>query len=73
MPKSCHHLRKCQKGVKLGIRNPIGQRSQVSDQKSDISVPPRREKAANDPAAAGVPDPLGSEVFVIQKLMLRPR
>jgi len=28
-------------------------------------------KASNDPAAAGVPDPVGSEVFVLQKLFVR--
>jgi hypothetical protein len=31
-----------------------------------------REKAVNDPAAAGVPDSEGSRVFVLQKLLVPP-
>ena len=55
----------CQKDIKRRVRNPGD--PEVTGQMSVVSAPPGRGKAANDPAAAGVPDRVGSGDFCITK------
>ena len=52
------------KGYQTRVRNPT--KPEVSDQKSEVSNfgPAAAGKTVNDPADAGVTDPIGSAVFL---------
>ena len=50
----------------VGFNGPSQEKTDIGGQRSAVSFP--KEKPANDPAAAGVPDPVGSEAFVLQKV-----